>query len=56
MSPLAQITSRRISGENAKSILPAPETPAQAVGYFIGGAILLALVFAAVIWFKRRDS
>lgn len=53
MTTLAQ---RALSGTNARSILPAPETPAQAVGYFVVGAILLAAVFAAVIWFMRRDE
>lgn len=45
-----------LPGANARNILPPPETPAQAIGYFIAGAILLALIFAAVIWFLRRDE
>lgn len=45
-----------LPGTNARSILPAPETPAQAVGDFIAGAILLAAVIALVFWVKRRSE
>lgn len=38
------------------SVLPAPKTPAQAVGYALGGVVLLAVVFALVMWLKRRDD
>lgn len=50
------LAQRSLSGTNAHNILPPPETPAQAVGYFIGGVLLLAAIFALVIWIKRRDE
>lgn len=53
MTTLAQRST--LPGTNARNILPPPETPAQAIGYFIAGALLLALLFGIVIWLKRRD-
>ena len=58
MNPLPLTLAQRsiLPGSNARSILPAPETPAQAVAYFIAGALLLAAVFALVIWIKRHNE
>lgn len=49
-------TSPAYTSQSAADTLPKPQSRAGAVGYAVAGLILLALIFAAVIWLKGQHD